>query len=119
MRKSLLPALSLVLALAACGPAPLTSTPTPEPTAEAPAAAALTLTPYPGLTATERADGVLMQAETLKLRLVLADGSYAPKFGGEAGGFIASPEGRVYPTTPGGHVEAWTGTAWTTVAAWR
>lgn len=120
MKKMLLSAatLSLALALAACGPQPLTATPTPEPTAEAPAAAGVTLTPYTGLTATERADGVLIQTND-RLRLVLADGSYAPKFGGEVGGFVISPKGRVFPTTPGGHVEVWTGYGWQTVAAWR
>ena len=117
MRKSLLlPALAL--ALAACGPhAALTSTPTPEPTAEAPAAAGVTLTPYAGVTATERGDGVLIVTDD-RVRLVLAEGTYAPKFNGAVGGF-PPPQGAVYPTTPGGHVEVWTGSTWATVAAWR
>ncbi|WP_288403812.1 hypothetical protein [uncultured Deinococcus sp.] len=118
MKKLLLPAVTLsLLALAACGPAPLTSTPTPATATEAPAAAGVTLTPYAGLTATERADGVLIVTDD-RLRLVLADGSYAPQFNGAVGGF-PPPKGTVYPTTPGGHVEVWTGFGWQTVAAWR
>lgn len=100
---------AMVLGAVSCGADPTLRTLEPVETPDP----ILTLTPYPGLTATEWAGGVLIKTND-RTRLV----PYSGEFGGEVGGFLP-PQGTVFPLNIGARVEVWTGLGWQKVAELR